>query len=396
MKVLGENFVAKIKEWTKTTVAEKTKDLCDSWFEVRFHNEGSVTIDGVETKVPGNTFFKHYGSPSSLVIKGAVTYIDVAHLDTSKMTSLKDALGDSEHTDRDFCSILDVAHWNVGNVTDMSGLFKEYTRVEDLNLYGWDVSKVTDMSEMFNDCYELKSIVSARFWDVSNVKDMHSMFKECYALESFDFSNWDVSNVTDMSCLFRGCENMDGLNLYNWNTSNVTSLADTFYRCINLTEIDVGDWNTSNVEDMTSTFNQCESLTSLNLSNWNTAKVTIMEGMFNGCLKLQELDISGFDMSNVSDTSEMFWYCPELTTLVLGEGVGKAHSDIDFFFLTKWTGESVKTLLNLYDRKANGLNNMPITLHPNTKEALGDEGVAQLKAKGYDISTKTTDGYYDD
>ena len=74
-----------------------------------------------------------------------------------------------------------------------------------------DVSNITDMGYLFRggnkDKFTLGHPTLSKFngdiseWNVSNVKDMTGMFKE--SKFNGDISNWDVSSVTNMSYMFR-------------------------------------------------------------------------------------------------------------------------------------------------------------------------------------------------
>lgn len=74
---------------------------------------------------------------------------------------------------------------------------------------------------------------------------------------------------------------------------------------------------------------------------------------------------------------------------MLGEGFGKMTDKVgtlDLSMLYSWKNDSVKSLLTLYDRKTNGLGVITLRLHANTKAVLGEDGIAQLTAKGYIIA----------
>jgi surface protein len=77
---------------------------------------------------------------------------------------------------------------------DTVGLKKIYYISEDL----------TDMSSMFGDCSKLKEIDLASF-DTSKVNDMSYMFWKCFGLEQINLTFFDTSNVTDMSAMFGRC-----------------------------------------------------------------------------------------------------------------------------------------------------------------------------------------------
>ena len=60
-------------------------------------------------------------------------------------------------------------------------------------------------------------------WDVSNVTNMYGMFKEAKSFNQ-DIGNWDVSNVTDMSYMFLDAASFNQ-DIGNWDVSNVTDMG---------------------------------------------------------------------------------------------------------------------------------------------------------------------------
>ena len=64
------------------------------------------------------------------------------------------------------------------------------------DLKNLDTSKVTDISGMFKECTNLNSIELNL--NTKNVINMSSMFKECSSLGSLDLSNLDTSSVKNM------------------------------------------------------------------------------------------------------------------------------------------------------------------------------------------------------
>ena len=102
---------------------------------------------------------------------------------------------------------LDLSHFDVSKVTDMSWMFSGCKNLTSLDLSNFDVSKVTDMSYMFYNCGSLTSLDLSRF-DVSKVEDMSSMFYGCGSLTTLDLSSFGVSQVTDMSRMFEDCESL--------------------------------------------------------------------------------------------------------------------------------------------------------------------------------------------
>jgi hypothetical protein len=82
----------------------------------------------------------------------------------------------------------------------------------------------------------------------------------------------------------------------------------------------------------------------------------------------------------------MFNDCDELKTLILGKNFFKTNLTSFYFdHQDNWTDESVITSLvtNSYDRTANGLPVMTLTLSDATKAVLTEEHIATITAKGY-------------
>ena len=370
-----------------------------------------------------------------------VRSLDVSCFDTSKMTYMQ---GNFRQLRTTSLETLDLSGWDFSNtknvymmfsgcrnlkslyipnnicfdnVTDhnLSSMFENCSSLTSLDVSGWVTSSVTNMSYMFNYCISLTSLDVSN-WDTSSVTNMQSLFSSCSSLTSLDVSNWDTKNVTNMGNIFMGCTNLGQVDVSGWQTgeaikmgyiwygcSNLTSVGDLsgwdtskctdltymFYACSKLALITgTGNWDTSNVTAMHGVFRACSSLTSVDVSGWKTPKVTTMRYLFDGC-KLSSLDLANWDTSSVTDMGQMFQNCTFLTSLKLGEGFGKmkdAVGTLDLSSLSKWTDESVQTLLTLYDRKTNGMGVITIKLSSQTKAVLGEDGIATLTAKGYTIA----------
>ena len=93
---------------------------------------------------------------------------------------------------------------DTSRVTDMSGLFSNFSRNIDVSL--WDVSNVRDMSYMFFNCTNFNCDLSG--WNTSKVERMDCMFYNCTNFNS-DLSNWDISKVKSMNYMFYGCKQFD-------------------------------------------------------------------------------------------------------------------------------------------------------------------------------------------
>lgn len=158
------------------------------------------------------------------------------------------------------------------------------------------------------------STLDLSHWDVSHVKDMSAMFYACTKLESLNVTDWDMSNVQDMAGMFNSNEKLKDVDISGWNTSNVQTMAGMFCWCKAIDFDMIKDWNVSNVQTMTEMFSWCSNIKSLNVSHWDVKNVTDMSGMFRHCADLVELDLSMWELQFGVDTDDMFYSCTSLVT----------------------------------------------------------------------------------
>lgn len=197
-------------------------------------------------------------------------------------------------------------------------------------------------------------------------------FKELKNLSVIDVSKLDISNVIDWSDYFKGCSSLRG-----------------FYSMGITRDYDIAYWATKKAKTFEGMFAGCSSLTILRLDSWDTRNVTRMNIMFAGCIKLKTLHLEGWNTQSVSLMGNMFSSCSAITSLYLSEGFGRMIGSVgtlDLSALTQWIDSSVQTLLELYNRKANGMSVITIKLSSATKNALGSNGISTLTAKGYTVA----------
>ena len=118
-----------------------------------------------------------------------------------------------------------IGHWDVSNVTDMSGMFGAEcapSNAFNQDISQWDVSSVTDMSNMFANSQFNQDIGN---WDVSSVIMMGGMFAVAEAFNQ-DIGNWDVSSVENMYQMFYDAQSFNQ-DLSNWSVGNV-SICERF------------------------------------------------------------------------------------------------------------------------------------------------------------------------
>ena len=179
-------------------------------------------------------------------------------------------------------------------------------------------------------------------------------------ITTLNLKGFTFENVNDLSNFCWIMKKLKHINIENVTSSNVTNMS-SFLSNTAITEIDLSGLDTSNVTNMSS-FMSLSSVKKINLSGVNTQSVTTMNGFLEYCI---------------------------IQSLTVGEDFGRMKDSVgtlDFSNFIQWKDNSVKSLLTLYDRKANGMGVITIKLHANTKAVLGEDGIAQLTAKGYTIA----------
>lgn len=244
-----------------------------------------------------------------------------------------------------------------------------------------------------------------------------------------DVSNLDTSKFTDMSYMFYNCKSISNIDVSRWNVGNVTNMNGLFYGCTSLNSLNIDGWNTSRVSNMNNLFNGCNSITSINVNNWDIHNVTSISGMLEG-LGITSINISNWDTSNIIDMSFLFrrysvldvdmsgdkwafnadvldklpdsknpfyrWCDSSVRSLLLGKNFfaydGKFKDKLGGSFISNsfksWDKVSFKKSIvdNSYDRKANGLSIMTLTLPSILKNYLTEQDIATITAKGYIIA----------
>lgn len=167
--------------------------------------------------------------------------------------------------------------------------------------------------DLFRDCAGLREVCFNSCLDTSQVRDMSRMFWNCSRLEELAMTGLDTSRVKDMSFLFAGCMSLKRLSAAQLDTSRVLDMKGMFYNCSNLTELDTGGFHTSRVKDMEKMFAGCSSLRQLDVRGFDTSRVVSMRSMFAGCRNLAVLDMSSFVLSEEVDQEDMLIGCSSLS-----------------------------------------------------------------------------------
>ncbi len=246
-----------------------------------------------------------FGDIGLTSLYGAFVYSDnlleVPQILPSTVTNLAKTFYESE-----VVSIPNIALWDVGNVTNMSYMFKASlgaTSHFNENIGGWDVNNVEDMSGMFAGAESFNQDISS--WIVTKVTNMYAMFTMISPKRSqfdCDISSWNVENVTDMSMMFYRASKFNQP-IGRWNVHSVTTMRSMFYGN-ELFNQDIDNWDVDSVLTMESMFYGARAFNQ-DISSWDVRSVTNMSNMFLNAVTFNQ-NIDRWNVGSVTDMSQMF------------------------------------------------------------------------------------------
>ena len=138
---------------------------------------------------------------------------------------------------------------------------------------------------LFKECY---SIIEIAILESRNVTNMSGMFYDCSKLCFLNFNNFNTSKVTDMSNMFKGCSSLMDINLSSFNTINVTDMSYMFYKCSSLSTFpNISKWKTTKIKNLSYMFYECSSLTFIpDIVNWRINIGTNTNYILKHCLNI--------------------------------------------------------------------------------------------------------------
>lgn len=351
---------------------KKIEEIHGSYVDVLFHAQATIKVDNSSIKVEPYRIYRLYPKKYLNFTQGWNTYSPLVWID--------------------------MTHWDSSRVEDVALMFNFTTSLNEIDLTGTNFSKVKNFNNMFRNSgikrikgLESLRIDSAVSLDNGKGDEYNAMFALCHNLTDDSFGNlaaWDTSKMKYIA-LFKDCENLTELHgIETWDTSSVVSLACFFYNSKLKKAPNLLKWNTENVTNLD--FFLCKnSFTDIDLSSWNVSNVTSIRSFLAGNANLKNVNLLGWNLCKVKSIG-LFSGNRAIETLKLGEGFFSSPyiTEVSFQQLEKWTNDSVKLSLvtNLYDRKTNGLPDLTLTLHANTKKVLSEDDIAAITAKGYIIA----------
>ena len=249
----------------------------------------------------------------------------------------------------------DIGHWNVSNVQNLDGMFRNTPFNQDIS--SWNVSNVSVFAFMFDGASAFNQDLSAWGTRLGSADNMASMFRGATAFNGA-IENWDVTTVTNMEGVFEGTAFNRDIN--TWNVSNVTNMAFMFSDATAFNQ-PLDQWATrlGNVTDMTNMF---EGATAFNqdISNWDVSTVQLMAGMFSGATTFNipigawgtntasvvnmefmfneatsfDQDLGSWNVENVSNMTAMFFgvtlSADNYDSLLTGWSTQTLQNDVEF------------------------------------------------------------------
>ncbi|MEO1010342.1 MAG: BspA family leucine-rich repeat surface protein [Bacteroidota bacterium] len=259
-----------------------------TFFEVDFENISAPDAPDL-SGVTNMSYFFEGGSASGP--------IDLNHWDVSNVADMS-FMFDHFGLDTDGDPIaFEIGNWDVSKVTTMWGMFR-WSRL-DPDIGNWDVSKVTIMKAMFERAFAFNQDIGD--WNVGNITDMASMFSDAQSFNQ-DIGGWDVGNVINMKEMFYGAFTFNQ-DIGDWDVGNATDMAGMFSFAYSFNQ-DIGDWDVGNITDMASMFADAQSFNQ-DVGDWDVGNVTKMPRMFARATMFEQ-DIANWDVSNVTNMWSMF------------------------------------------------------------------------------------------
>lgn len=351
---------------------KKIEEIHGSYVDVLFDAQATIKVDNSSIKVEPYRIYRLYPKKYLNFSQGWNTYSPLVWID--------------------------MTHWDSSQVEDVDRMFNSTESLYEIDLTGADFSKVKSFNNMFRNSgiTRIKGLESLRMNNAANLDNggdiYNAMFAQCKNLKSDNFGSlaaWDTSKMQKIA-LFKGCTQLTDIqSMKSWNVSNVTTLiyfaSDCDLRKVNLTR-----WETTNLQNIDFLFFRNVKLTDVDLSGWNVSNVTSAINFLAMCCELRSLNLLGWDLCKVQSLKNFISNSTQIETVKLGTNFFSSPfiTNVSFSTLQKWTNDSVKLSLvtNLYDRKANGLPDLTLTLHANTKKVLSEDDIATITAKGYIIA----------
>ncbi|MBQ4821728.1 BspA family leucine-rich repeat surface protein [Aquimarina sp. MMG016] len=200
--------------------------------------------------------------------------VEISQNSANPLTSYFPRIYFNNSGDKD--KIISIQQWGSNRWTSMANAFDGCSNLEINASDTPDLSLVTDMSFMFQNTTNLEDLKdNIGNWNVGNIENMTGMFK----FSGFDenINNWNVSNVRFMDSTFEEAFNFNQP-LNNWVTDKLEFANAAFKRATKFNQ-DLSDWNMSLVQEIGQMFLGADAFDQ-SLGNWDISSMTNMVQLF--------------------------------------------------------------------------------------------------------------------
>ncbi len=132
------------------------------------------------------------------------------------------------------------------------------------------------MQRMFKDCDNLKKVDMSNItiYGRDNWTQVSGMFKDNTSLEEVKFKNTKFTNVTDFSSMFQGCTSLTSVDFTGAEVDDAAYMKNMFQGCTSLETLDVSSFGTlKQIVNMDGFVKDCTSLKTLNIDKLDNSHI---------------------------------------------------------------------------------------------------------------------------
>ena len=246
--------------------------------------------------------------------RSATTSRDLSHWDMSSAKTLEsmfrvhDRRAQYMEGSPGIYGITGMDQWHMSTVTSIQAMFQNESPEgyrPSMDLSHWDVSGVNDMSQAFMGL-DMSDISGIGGWDVSHVKGMDETFRNTRG--TLDLSGWNTGSATNMQYMFADAQ-LDGFSgIDRLRTQSMKYMRGMFSGSSRSASspIDLSGWDIGNVQDTSEMFNNVDMDAFPGVSDWHGGGITYASRMFEGAKATHDIDLSWMGASKMVTVIDMF------------------------------------------------------------------------------------------
>lgn len=186
--------------------------------------------------------------------------LDTSTLRLPKVTNMAEMFRECE-------SLTSIDISNLGTtkrLNQVEQLFLGCSELEYVNITGLNLDNVTSTFKLFAGCSNLREIKGIEGLNVRHLDDMSLMFSDCVRLENIDTSKWITTGDCMYARMFSKCESLKSVNIQGFDIEDSYQIQKLFHMCTKLEELHIRHfcYNAKYVDYVTiiSAFVNCMSL----------------------------------------------------------------------------------------------------------------------------------------